>query len=163
MLKTGLEYTEGERASASFLDYDSDGDLDIYVANSNGPDLLYGNNGDGTFTDVTIDTGLGDRGSTDALAVADYNGDGYADILAVSSGDDGISLYQNTGNNNSWLHVKTIGIKSNRDGIGARVIVTAGALSMIREISGGSGLSQNSLIAEFGLGENAQVDTVEIR
>ena len=158
-----LEYIESEWTDASFLDYDNDGYLDIYVANASGPDVLYGNNGDRTFTDVTVDTGVGDREGTDGIAVGDYNGDGYVDILAISDGINGISLYQNVGSNDNWLHIKTVGTKSNRDGIGARVKVTAGTLSMIREISGGSGLSQNSLIAGFGLGKNTQADIVEIR
>jgi len=73
-------------------------------------------------------------------------------------------LYRNNGNNNHWLHVKTVGRVTNQAGIGAKVMVTAGGLSQIREVSGGSGrTSQNSLPVEFGLGTYSGTVTIEIR
>jgi hypothetical protein len=63
-----------------------------------------------------------------------------------------------------WLGVKTIGTRSNRDGIGARIRVTAGDLVQIREIkSGGSLYCQSDLRAHFGLGDRMRVDRLEIR
>jgi hypothetical protein len=75
-------------------------------------------------------------------------------------------LYQNNGNDNNWLHIKTVaGSLSNRDGIGARIeLSTPDGISQIREVSGGTGYgSQDSLTVEFGLGENVVADVVEIR
>jgi hypothetical protein len=64
---------------------------------------------------------------------------------------------------NHWIQVRLVGVYSNAVGIGARVRVVAGGTSQIREISGGSGYcSQNSLVAEFGLGDFETVDTVEV-
>ncbi|MBC8230530.1 ASPIC/UnbV domain-containing protein, partial [bacterium] len=57
-----------------------------------------------------------------------------------------------------------VGVKSNKDGIGARITVKSGSLIQIREVSGGSSyISQNSLAVEFGLGERNKVDSIEIR
>jgi len=72
-------------------------------------------------------------------------------------------LYRNNGNDNHWLHIKTIGVQSNRDGIGAKVKVFAGELSMLRQVGGGSFAGQNSLPAEFGLGKYTQVDEARQR
>jgi len=72
-------------------------------------------------------------------------------------------LYHNNGGVNSWLHIKTVGTKSNRDGIGTRIKVVAGALSMVRWVGGDSAYSQNSMLVEFGLGKHTGADVVEIR
>ena len=68
------------------------------------------------------------------------------------------------GNDRHWLQVKTVGTKSNRLGIGARIRVRVDSLVQLREIrSGSSYLSQNDMRAHFGLGERTRVDTVEVR
>jgi hypothetical protein len=79
--------------------------------------------------------------------------------------DEANLLYQNNGNNYHWLHVKMRGTWSNRDGIGARVSVTDGMHSQIREVSGGCGSfgSQDSLPVEFGFGIYDGPVTVEVR
>jgi hypothetical protein len=60
--------------------------------------------------------------------------------------------------------IKTIGVKSNRDGIGARVKIVAGDLSQIDEVrSGDSYLSQSDLRLHFGLGKRTKVDLIEVR
>ena len=84
-----------------------------------------------TFTDVTEVAGVGDTGPEVA---GDYDSDGFLDIFVAGFEQPNV-LYHNNGNSNNWLHVKTIGTKSNRDGIGARVKVVAGDFSMIREIN----------------------------
>ncbi len=63
-------------------DYDLDGDTDIFVGNDVGFDVLYRNNGDGTFTDVSDAAGIKFRGSTMGAAWGDVNGDGYPELLA---------------------------------------------------------------------------------
>ena len=68
------------------------------------------------------------------------------------------------GSTNHWLTVALRGSKSNRNGIGARVAVRAGNLSLVEEVrSGGSYLSQSDLRAHFGLGTTAAVTSLEIR
>jgi hypothetical protein len=74
-------------------------------------------------------------------------------------------LLENRGGNaKHWLSVRLVGHKSNRDGIGARVTVTAGGASRMEEVrSGGSYLSQSDLRPHFGLGETSSIASVEIR
>ncbi len=68
--------------AASCADYDNDGDLDLYVLNY-GNSILYRNNGDGTFTDVTEKAGLASPGWALAAPWFDYNGDGFLDVFVV--------------------------------------------------------------------------------
>src|SRR5207249_3989453 len=75
-------------------------------------------------------------------------------------------LYRNNGNNNHWLKVKCVGIASNRSGLGAKVRLKATVrgtpMWQLREISGGSGFGQTSLLAHFGLGQATIADTVRV-
>lgn len=81
--------------SATFVDFDNDGRPDLYVGRAYGPNVLYHNNGDGTFTDVTKRSGLGDRGRTMSTAWGDYDGDGYLDVFVVNYTNQPISLDPN--------------------------------------------------------------------
>merc|ERR1712096_198788 len=93
----------------------------------------------------------------------DYDNDGDLDLLVVNCGE-GVVLFQNDGgNHNNWLKILVIGRTSNRNGIGARIELTAGKSRQIREvISGSSYLSQSSLEIEFGLGKASVVDQIRI-
>jgi hypothetical protein len=97
------------------------------------------------------------------LAVADYDGDGFLDLL-VANIDQPPVLLRNSGNDNHWLAVQLVGKRSNRDGVGARLALTAGGRRQVREIhSGTSFLSQHSLVAHFGLGRLDRADELQIR
>ena len=73
-------------------------------------------------------------------------------------------LHNGGGNGNHFLNIQLVGTKSNRDAMGARLHVTAGGVSQIREIyGGGSYLSQSDLRANFGLGKAAKADLVEVK
>ncbi len=167
-----------------FFDYDNDGDLDLYVVNGatdlkliageaskklNSLDVLYENLGNGKFITVSQKVGIQDDEVKYAAAFGDYNNDGFTDIFVVTGAypdhfDKPLNrLYQNQGNKNHWITIQLVGTKSNRDGVGAKVKVTAGGKSQIQQvISGSSYLSQNSLWLTFGLGSSKIVDTIEI-
>ena len=154
----------------SFLDYDNDMDLDLYVVNwdlvpgsSAAKNQLFRNNGDGTFSNVTDTAGAGDTGPGYGLALGDYNDDGFVDMF-VSNNRAPSVLYRAIPTAANWLKVKTVGTTSNRDGIGARVTVTALGVTQFRDVSGGeSYLCQPSREVEFGLGGAAVATRVDVR
>jgi PKD repeat protein len=135
-----------------FADVDNDGDLDLYLVNAGQANVLYRNEGDGTFADVAWMWGGDDTGSGQGAAAGDYNDDGYLDLYVANLGAPNL-LYRNDSQDNRWLAVRTVGTVSNRDGIGARVTVACDGQTQMREVRAGTGwLSQDSLPVEFGLG-----------
>lgn len=70
--------------ASSFADIDNDGDLDLFVGNRNEADVLYLNNGDGTFTDISASAGIQDISETRSANWADVNGDGYLDLYCAN-------------------------------------------------------------------------------
>jgi hypothetical protein len=91
----GIVTAMAQSRAAGWADYDKDGDADLFIANV-GADLLYKNNGDGTFTDVTMAAGVADMAAGTAAAWADYDKDGDADLFVANAGQD--FLYRNNGN-----------------------------------------------------------------
>ncbi len=164
----------------SFLDYDNDGDLDLFVANGHiypqvdlYPELgesfrqknrLYRNEG-AAFLDVTSIAGDGLRieKSSRGAAFGDIDNDGDIDIV-ISNMDERATVLENrsTGKGN-WLMIRLTGGPGDLHGIGARIELTAGELVQVREVrSGSSYLSQNDLRAHFGVGARQRVDKIEI-
>ncbi len=156
-----------------FIDYDNDGWKDLFLVNGDAhhlypeEDILFRNNHDGTFTDVALQSGdyftkeeyIG-RGA----AFGDYDNDGDIDIYVANLNGPGVLLRNDGGNRNSWLILKLVGIKSNRDAVGAWVTVRAGDLVQVGQVRAGGGyLSSSDIRLYFGLGSHSKVDEVEIR
>ena len=146
--------------TAAAADFDNDGWTDLFVVNLPQRSRLYRNEGDGTFTDITTAAQIPGLSGL-PLAVGDVNDDGWVDLYVPESTvrrTDALLL--NDGGSNGWLSVDLSGTASNPDGIGARVEVTAGELSMVREIVAGDGFMAHShgLRAHFGLGTAATAD-----
>ncbi|MEI6782880.1 MAG: VCBS repeat-containing protein, partial [Verrucomicrobiota bacterium] len=89
-------YDDSYGMAASCADYDNDGYLDLFVCNY-GKNILYHNNGNGTFTDVTEKAGLASPGWTLAAPWFDYNGDGFLDVFVVQYLDYDKGAFQRTG------------------------------------------------------------------
>jgi hypothetical protein len=155
------------------FDGDNDGLLDLFVANGHVyPDVartgtsdyaqkndLFINNGRGRLQRADVaGGGLAIAKSSRGAAFGDYDNDGDVDVLIVNM-DDRPTLLRNDSTGGHWITIQLQGVRSNRDGLGARVIAQASGRRQIRQPrSGGSYLSQNDLRAHFGLGAAASVD-----
>jgi hypothetical protein len=124
--------------------------------------LLYRNLGNGKFADITAESGAGilEMVSGRGCAFGDFDNDGDIDVLVNCVNDFPQLLRCDQSAKANWLKVKTIGVKSNRSGIGARVsCTTSDGHRQIDEVrSGGSYMSQNDLRLHFGLGTASSAD-----
>jgi hypothetical protein len=157
--------------SSSFVDYDNDGDVDIFKTNGalkhlyGQEDQLLENIGGEKFVDVSLERGeyfkkeyVG-RGA----CIGDYDNDGDMDVLVVNLNDSCRFLRNNKGNQNNWLILNLIGTSSNRDGIGARIKISSGGREQIAQKKSTTGyLSQNDPRIHFGLGKSEIVERIEI-
>ena len=162
--------------ACAWTDYDNDGWLDLYVArpglgNIGAANLLYKNNGDGSFVKVEIGSPTTDNGTTWGVAWGDYDNNGFMDLFVsngfLASSPQSNSLYRNNGNTNHWLKLVLVGSVSNRSAVGAKVRIKSsiGGRSQwqFREISGSSNrYSFQDIRPNFGLGEATMVDTLRI-
>ena len=163
-----------------FFDFDLDGWPDIFAANGHVADdvervqarvtyaqrpHLFRNLGQGRFEEVAApeDSALGTPQVGRGAAYADMDNDGDLDILITANGGPARLLRNDGGNANRMLRVRTAGTTSNRDGIGARVEVTAAGETRWQVVKTGSSyLSQSELTLTFGLADNARVDAVRV-
>jgi len=126
--------------------------------------LLFRNNRDGTFEDVSTVLSAIPAASRRGAAFGDINDDGNVDIVIVNVGEPPSLLLNQGGNNNHRVLFKLVGVKSNKSAIGARVTVTTATSTQFNEVrGGGSYLSQNDPRLHFGLGPDSKMSQVEIR
>jgi hypothetical protein len=170
-----------------FFDLENDGWPDILICNGHVyPEveqlkteagyaqrkLLYQNLRNGHFTDISFQAGPGisDPSSSRGAAFGDFDNDGDIDIVVNCVNDYPQLLRCDSKLTNNWIKIRTIGTKSNRSGIGARIACTthppleSKPHRQIDEVrSGGGYFSQNDLRVHFGLGKAEKVDVLEIR
>ncbi len=150
-------------------DIDNDGWEDFFVTNgfsaTTTPNVLFHNNGDGTFSDQTAWLEGGAAFDGRGVAFADFDNDGDLDLCVTADAGEPTKLWRNdTVTGHHWLTLKLVGVRSNRSAIGARIEVTTDLRTTVKEISGGAGRgSFNSLPAEFGLATATFIDKARIR
>ena len=157
--------------SSSFVDYDNDGDVDIFKTNGalkhlyGHEDQLLENIGGEKFVDVSL--GRGEYFKKEYVGrgacIGDYDNDGDMDVLIVNLNDSCRFLRNNKGNQNNWLILNLIGTSSNRDGIGTRIKISSDGREQIAQKKSTTGyLSQNDPRIHFGLGKSEMVQRIEI-
>ena len=164
----------------AFTDLDDDGRADLLMANGHVyPEidnsklgeryrqltLVYRNLGEGKFADVTALAGEPFRVPRPArgLALGDLDGDGRPEMVIVNM-NDAPTVLRNESTRGNWVRIRLEGTKSNRDGIGARVTITAGGRRQMAEVTAGSSYySQHEHALYFGLGASARIDSIEVR
>jgi hypothetical protein len=165
----GIPRDEG-MIDPSWVDYDNDGDRDLFVSVLYYPwhfSRLFRNNGDGTFDDVTYQAGLWLQDGQ-AGVWSDFDGDGDMDLLATTRRAGGtVFLYENTlAAATRWVQLRLEGSSpSNRDAIGARVTATTGSLMQIREVKGGKGHGNtaSTRVVHFGFGNHSEPIDITVR
>ena len=156
----------------AMLDFDNDGDQDLFIANGDAfklegdLSLLLENQGQGAFADATAKGGacfqhrINGRGA----AVLDFDNDGRLDMLMTALADRPFLLKNRCPLKHHWLKLQLEGTQSNRSGYGALITVKAGDLRLRAEALCPTGfLSQGDPRPHFGLGSQPRVDQLEIR
>ncbi len=164
-----------------FFDFDNDGWPDLLLVNGHvypevdsqhlgssfkEPRILYHNNGDGTFSDISASAGAGitTPASSRGLAIGDLWNDGKLSAVISNINDAPSLLVNQIRSKNHWIAIHTVGTKSNRDGIGARVLVKTPTRTLVDEVGSGSSYDSNSdMRVHFGLGSASKIEWVEIR
>jgi len=164
-----------------FFDFDNDGWPDLLLVNGHvypevdrlkigiyydEPKLLYHNRGNGTFSDVSQLAGPGITAATAArgMAVGDLWNDGRMSAVIVNRNGLPNLLVNQTQYGNHWVGIKTVGTRSNRSGIGARVAVRTATRQQGNEVrSGSSYISQSDLRVHFGLGRENEIEEIQVR
>lgn len=163
------------------VDFDNDGNRDLFMACGHLQDnaelwddtatyeslnLLLANRGQGRFADVSALSGDGMKAkfSSRGAAFDDLDNDGRVDVVILNSRQKPTLLRNESATGNHWIQVRLRGVRGNRDGVGAQIMVKAGDLSLIDEVHSGRGYqSHYGMMPHFGLGARTRVDRIEVR
>jgi hypothetical protein len=166
---------------AGIQDFDNDGFKDLFTANSHvsenaeideqqhyrQPNAVFRNMHDGTFQDVSREAGsaLQIRAAHRGSAFGDLNNDGKIDVVISAIGSPAELLYNTSTGANHWILIRTVGTKSNRDGIGTRIKIsgTSGLVQYNHVTTAGSYASSNDPRVHFGLGTDKIIEEIELR
>ncbi len=187
----GFDHTRYVQWGAGLFDFDNDGWQDIMIVTGNvypevervykdyphrTPRMIFRNTGQSRFVDVTRQTGsvMLDPRSSRGAAFGDYDNDGDVDELVMNMNDTPLLLrneYVSQGVTrereaalNNWIKIKLVGTRSNRNAIGARVRLFAGAQTQAQEVTSQSSYySHNDPRLHFGLGKQTRVERIEVR
>jgi hypothetical protein len=166
---------------AGIQDFDNDGYKDLFTTNSHvsenadvdsqqhyrQPNAVFLNLRNGTFKDASSDAGpsLQIRAAHRGCAFGDLNNDGKIDVVVSAIGSPAELLYNTSTGENHWILIRTVGVKSNRDGIGTKIkIVGASGLTQYNHVTtAGSYASSNDPRVHFGLGADSVIKEIELK
>jgi hypothetical protein len=166
---------------AMFFDFDNDGWPDLLLVNGHvypevdkqhlgssyeEPKILYHNNGNGTFTDISGEAGSGisTPSSARGLAIGDFWNNGQLSAVVSNMNARPTLLVNQIPSRNHWITFRLIGTRSNRDGIGAQLRLKAADRIRVDEVRSGSSYSSNSdMRVHFGLGQTNKVEFLTVR
>jgi hypothetical protein len=166
---------------AGIYDLDNDGYKDLFSANSHvsenadvnpqqqyrQPNGVFQNLRNATFQDVSAEAGpaVRLRAAHRGTAFGDLNNDGKVDVVVSAIGSPAELLYNTSTGGNHWIAIETVGTKSNRDGIGTRIKLTAesGLVQYNEVTTAGSYASSSDKRAHFGLGRDTVIKEIELR
>lgn len=156
---------------ACFMDLENDGDLDIYHTNgwmgvfNDDTSRAFVSDGAGHFAENAADLGLDDEHEGRGIVCADFDNDGDTDILQLHRGYPvAATMWRNDTSGNNFLRVRLQGRAPNTEASGARIYVTSGGVTQMREIIiGNNYVSQNPTVQVFGLGSEPQVDELVVQ
>jgi len=144
-------------------DYNNDGVPDVYASTTFGTTRLFRGNGNGTYSEVTVQDNVATAGGGRAGGFVDYNNDGFLDIYNYT-GNNSV-LQKSSGNSNHWIGFKPVGTGHNMNAVGARfTLYTQGSsYKQYRWIKGeGNAAGHGEMRANFGIGINTSIDKVEV-
>jgi tetratricopeptide (TPR) repeat protein len=163
---------------AGFGDVDNDGYLDIYLGMGNPsfaslmPHVLLRNNAGKEFVDITASSGTGELHKGHGISFADLERNGHEDIVAeiggaVPSDKHAMRVFRNPGNDNDWINVRLIGVKSNREAVGAEIKITVenergSPRSIYRRVGETSSFGVNPIEQHIGLGHGARIVSLDV-
>lgn len=175
----GIAELSGQYVSwhGDFLDYDNDGDLDIFVTNGDAHHIAHsmeplllanvrGADGGRRFVDATGTAGapFRHRSVSRGAAAGDYDNDGDLDLFVLHLDQPSVLLRNDGGNRLHWLQIALSPTASNPQAVGAHIRVRAGDRIQLAQVLNGVGyISQNDPRLHFGLGEQTQVDSITVR
>jgi len=163
---------------SGFGDIRNDGFLSIYLGNGNPsytalvPHTLLLNKDGKQFVDITASSGTGELHKGHAITFADLDRSGNVAIVAEIGGAvpgdaHTLRVFKNPGNNNDWINVHLVGVKSNRSGVGAQIKITVtddgqAPRSIYRTVGETSSFGSQPMEQHIGLGHNAHIVAIDV-
>src|SRR6266436_2843812 len=163
---------------ANFGDLDNDGYLDFYLGTGTPPygdilpHALFRNQEGKRFVDITTSSGTGEIHKGHGVAFADLDNDGHEELIeevggAVPGDRHALRLFHNPGNDNDWISLRLVGVKTNRAAIGTRIKLTVenqgdGQRTIFRTVGSGGSFGASPLQQHLGLGKAARIVNLEV-
>lgn len=155
---------DGDARTASFIDYNNDGLVDIFTTNHVHTNKLFKNNGNETFTNVAVSSNISSPQDGFGVSWADFDNDGDLDVVIVGHNDRLINLLRNDGGNNkNYLQIKLNGTYDNKTGIGSTAEIFYNGKYQKKQLNAGEGnTGHNFPVFHFGVGNATSIDSILI-